>query len=155
MSFAVIFNKVFPSTHFPEFTLNTEIFRVLYIWIEYTLYTLFTQCWLREQLVIAQWRKSSHRGALYKKMFTKISQNSLENTCVSDSFLINLQASDTQNPFESIFLATQFWFSPLLTVRNNKNISKKLNSGIAYQIHIIIAHVHVYMCINMCVYESW
>ena len=129
MSFVVIFNKVFPGTHFPEFTLNTEIFRVLYIWIEHTLYTLFTQCWLREQLVIAQWRKSSHRGALYKKVFSKISQNSLENTCASDSFLIKLQASDTQNSFESIFLAAQFWFSPLLTVRTIKIHRRSLIQG--------------------------
>ena len=35
-------------------------------------------------------------GALCKKVFLEISQNSQENTCARDSFLIKLQPSDQQ-----------------------------------------------------------
>ena len=40
--------------------------------------------------------RSSHRRYSVKKVFLEISQNSQENTCVRDSFLIKLQASLAQ-----------------------------------------------------------
>ena len=39
-------------------------------------------------------QKQSSGGALYKKVFLKILQDSQENTCVRVSFLIKLQVSD-------------------------------------------------------------
>ena len=41
-------------------------------------------------------QKHSPRGALQKKVFLEILQNSQENTCVVVSFLIKLQASGLQ-----------------------------------------------------------
>ena len=49
-------------------------------------------------------------GALWKKMFLEISQNSQENTCAGVSLLINLQASGlNENQKQRAY--TGFWFS--------------------------------------------
>ena len=39
------------------------------------------------------WSEAATGGVLLKKVFLEISQNSQENTCARDSFLIKLQAS--------------------------------------------------------------
>ena len=47
--------------------------------------------------------KSSHRRCSKKKVFLKISQNSLENTCARVSFLIKLQALLKKETLAQVF----------------------------------------------------
>ena len=59
-------------------------------------------------------------GVLYKKVFLKIVQNSQENTCVRDSFLMKRLAQVFSSEFSEIFKNT--FFTEHIQATTSKNV---------------------------------
>ena len=77
------------------------------IWVFFHEYSRFTRQQGKLETIFSIPARSSHRTCSVKKVFLEISRNSLENDCVSVSFLIKLQASDC-NFFKKEILARAF-----------------------------------------------